>query len=397
MKGLKRVCVLSISIMMMCMAWMPAANAARDAKGFRAIWVSTVYNLDYPAKATIDEQSLKQQADIILDNTKSMGMNAVILQVRPSADAIYPSTLFPWSVYLTGAQDTGPENQFDVLAYWIDGAHKRGLELHAWINPYRITKKGSAEYQALSEKSPAKKNPGWIVHHSDGNYYFNPGIPEVRKLVLDGVQEILDNYDVDGIHLDDYFYPGTDFDDASAFKTYHADFTDLGDWRRNNVNLLIKDLHTLVHSAKPSAQFGVSPAGIWANRSSLPQGSDTFGGETYFSHYADSKKWVEEEWVDYICPQIYWNIGHEKADYETLAKWWSDVVDGTDVKLYIGMADYKAGETNPNSPWYGIQSIQQQIELNGKLSNVAGEVHFRYGLIASNASLMKYYKNVYSS
>ena len=178
------------------------------------------------------------------------------------------------------------------------------------------------------------------MKYTDGNYYFNPGIPEVRKLIESGAAEIARNYDVDGIHMDDYFYPGTDFDDAATYATYGQAFGNIGDFRRDSVNLLVKDLNEQLHAIKPDLSFGVSPAGIWANASSVQGGSNTNGGESYTQHYADSKEWVKEGWIDYICPQIYWYIGHPTADYETLVNWWTNVVSGTEVKLYIGMRFY---------------------------------------------------------
>lgn len=370
------------------------ASAAEEER-WRAVWISTVYRLDYPSAATTDAGKLRWDADAILDGCSEMGMNAVILQVRPSADAIYPSAIFPWSAHLTGSQQTPPEDGFDPLGYWIQGAHARNIELHAWINPYRITTKGEEEFSALAENHPARLHPDWAVRHTDGNYYFNPGIPAVRRLVQDGVQEILERYPVDGIHLDDYFYPGTEFDDAAAFSRYGEGFGSLGNWRRNNVNLLVKELGETVRKSGRAVQYGISPVGIWANAQSLPGGSQTTGGETYFSHFADSKKWVENGWIDYICPQIYWYIGHERSDYETLARWWSSVVEGTDVKLYIGMADYMAGEKNPDSPWHGIQEIQKQLSFNRSLAGIEGEAHFRYGLMAANSELRDYYIRSY--
>ena len=171
----------------------------------KGVWVATVYNLDYPLKQTKDPNTLKSEAIAILDNVKEMGLNAVFLQVRPSADAFYESKIFPWSKYLTGENGTAPNNGFDPLEFWVKEAHNRGIELHAWINPYRITKNGDAEYNLIDKNSPAKLYPEYVIKHSDENYYFNPGIPEVRELVISGALEIVKKYDVDGIHMDDYF------------------------------------------------------------------------------------------------------------------------------------------------------------------------------------------------
>ncbi len=377
-----------------CMQIIPVADSS-SAKEFRGVWVSTVLNLDYPSSATVNSAALKTEADSTLEDIKDMGMNAVILQVRPASDSLYPSEIFPWSQYLTGSQNTAPMNNFDVLEYWVTRAHELGLELHAWINPYRVAMSESA-YNAMSSNHPAKQNPEWVVKHTDGRYYFDPGIPSVQQLVLDGAMEIVKNYDIDGLHMDDYFYPDANFADDVTYAAYGGDFDNVGDWRRNNVNTLVKKLHDEIKAVKPDVSFGISPAGIWANKSSLPQGSDTNGNETYFSHFADTLKWIEEGWVDYICPQLYWNIGHAQADYETLARWWANAVKGTGVELYIGMADYQAGNSDSSSPWYGIDEIKRQITLNSTLPEISGEAHFRYKFLRDNSNLYNYYKQMYN-
>ncbi|MGI5893335.1 MAG: family 10 glycosylhydrolase [Candidatus Merdivicinus sp.] len=396
MKHLKHICAwfLSLAIVLTVLP-LPVSAAGSTPKEFRAVWVSTINHLDYPNQTTTDPAQLKQQADLILDNCVAMGMNAVILQVRPSGDAIYPSEIYPWSQHLTGAQGLAPQNGFDPLEYWVTEAHKRGLELHAWINPYRVTRSKDADYNSLAANNPALLHPDWVVKHTDGNYYLDPGLPEVRQLVVDGAAEIVRNYDVDGIHMDDYFYPGTNFDDADTFAKYGAGFSSIGDWRRNNVDLLVQELDSTLHKLDPDISFGISPFGIWANASGMSGGSNTNGNQTYFSHYADTRKWVKEGWLDYICPQIYWEIGHNLADYQTLAYWWADVVKGTDVELYIGMADYKAGNSSSSSPWYGIKAIQDQVALNAKIPEITGEVHFRYKFLLSVPGLEQFYKDTY--
>lgn len=366
-----------------------ADHPGRD--DMKGVWVATVYNLDYPNTATTDAAQLKAQADEILQNCAELGMNTVFLQVRPSADALYPSEIFPWSKYLTGGQDKAPSGGFDPLAYWVSRAHALGLELHAWINPYRITKGGKAEYDALSSSSPAKQHPEWVVEY-EGNYYFDPGLPEVRELVIQGVEEICRNYDVDGIHLDDYFYPGSGFGDDASYAAHKGSFTNRDDWRRDNVNQLVKALGEHIHAIDPGLSYGISPSGVWADKSSLPEGSNTTGGyESYFSSYADSRKWVKEGWIDYICPQVYWYIGHKSMDYKTIAQWWADTVKGTGVRLYIGMADYQACNPDTSSPWYGTAAIEAQLALNDSIAQIAGEVHFRYKFLVNNEPLRALY------
>ena len=370
---------------------------AKNPDQFRAVWVSTVYRLDYPSKATTDPAVLKADADQILQICADLGMTAVILQVRPSADALYPSNYYPWSADLTGRQGQAPADGFDPLEYWVEQAHALGLELHAWINPFRVTKGGQSEYDSLTADHPAKVHPDWVVEY-DGKYYFDPGLPDVREYIIQSAEELARNYDIDGIHLDDYFYPGASFDDGDTYAQYGSNFSDVGDWRRDNVNQLVKALGERLHAIDPELSYGISPSGVWADRSSQSQGSNTTGGfESYYASYADSRKWVKEGWIDYICPQVYWYIGHSSMDYETIVKWWADTVKGTGVSLYIGMADYQAGNTDPTSPWYGVEAIRQQLALNETIPQVDGEVHFRYQFLAENTQLQTLYREFYYS
>ena len=363
---------------------------------FKGVWVATVYNLDYPTNPTTDLNKLKSEAVAILDNIQRLGFNAVFLQVRPSADSFYKSSLFPWSNYLTGTNGVAPKDNFDPLSFWITEAHKRGIELHAWINPYRITKNGDSEYNLISENSPAKLYPEYVVKYSDGNCYFNPGIPEVRKLVIDGVLEIINNYDVDGIHMDDYFYPGASFDDSEAYKKYKGSFTNIEDWRRNNVNLLVKELGEKIHSIDKNISYGISPAGIWANAKNNSLGSNTNGSESYYLHYADTRKWALENWVDYIAPQIYWENGNKAADYENLINWWSNTLKNSNTKLYVGLADYRVEGAGKNSVWYNGKEIKKQMNQNLNNNIIDGEIHYRYSSIISNTNLFNAIKEQYS-
>lgn len=372
------------------------ATTPTSDKEMRGVWVSTVINLDYPSEPTTSADELRKQADAILDNAAEFGFNAVFLQVRPCADALYKSEIYPWSIYLTGQQGVAPNSGFDPLAYWVEGAHKRGLELHAWINPYRITK-SLAEWDKLAASSPAKKHPEWTVLYKD-NYYFNPALPEVRQLVIDGAVELAQNYAVDGVHLDDYFYPGTDFDDAKEYAAQGGSYADIGDWRRNNVNLLVQGLNDALHKVRPEIQFGISPAGIWASNTLNPAGSATTSTySSYYNMYADSRGWVKSGWLDYIAPQIYWEAGHKTADFTALLNWWSDVVSGTKVKLYIGLADYKTLEAKAaDSPWYDGAEITRQIKACSAKTQVAGTIHFRYGSISGSQALQRVLQQAYA-
>jgi uncharacterized lipoprotein YddW (UPF0748 family) len=364
----------------------------------RGVWVSTIYNLDYPSKSTTDAAVLKAEADKILDNVKAMNMNTVFLQVRPGSDALYDSDIFPWSKYLTGTQGVAPADGFDPLEYWVTEAHKRGLELHAWINPYRITKEGDTEWNTLTADNPAKgAYADCVVKYSDGNYYYDPGNPQSIDLIVKGALEIVKKYDVDGIHMDDYFYPGTDFADDASWAAYGAGYSSREDWRRDNVNKLVAELDKQLHNEDKDLRFGISPQGIWANSSTMSNGSATKGNEAYTQKFADCLAWIKAGTIDYIAPQIYWNIGYSIADYKVLADWWSNAVSGSDVDLYIGMADYKTvGVTNTNNVWYGTAELKRQLDLNRSDKNIKGEIHFRYKSIADNQSLVNLYKSYYA-
>lgn len=366
----------------------------------RGVWVASVLNIDYPAKPTVSADVLRTEALNILDRAQSLGLNAVFLQVRPTADALYASQYFPWSKYLTGTQGLAPTGGFDPLAFWVEEAHKRGIQLHAWVNPYRITKKTAAEpvqeLKQLAPSHPARLHPEWTVKYTDGNFYFNPGIPEVRQLVIDSSVELVTRYGVDGVHFDDYFYPGKDFPDAATYAQYGKGYSSIDDWRRDNVNKLVRDLQKAVHAASPTARFGISPFGIWANSSSNPQGSDTRGQQSYYDHYADSLAWVKAGTVDYIAPQLYWNIGYTIADYSKLLTWWRNAVSGTGVDLYIGHGAYRAGNSDATSAWYGTAEIERQMAMNASFPDVKGSIFYNNKALATNSALASAIKSRYA-
>ncbi len=395
----KIVCFLLILSLVLPQLPVSAQSYASTEQELRGVWVATVLNIDYPSKATADPEILKTEALKMLDHAEYMGLNAVFLQVRPASDAIYKSKYYPWSKYLTGKQGLMPEDGFDPLEFWINEAHKRGIQLQAWINPYRVTKKTYSEpkhdFNSLDPKNPARVKPEWVVKHTDGNLYYNPGIPEVRKLVIDGVLEIIENYDIDGIHFDDYFYPDKDFNDKAAYAKYGSTYKSIDDWRRANVNTLIADLSKAIKAADSNVKFGISPFGIWANKGKNPLGSDTNGMQSYYDQYADTRKWVKEKYLDYIAPQIYWNIGYKAADYSKLLPWWQDVTAGTGVDLYIGQAAYRSIEAGPSSPWYGTAEIERQLQLNSKSPEVKGSIFFSNKSLTDNPALCEAIKKVY--
>lgn len=330
------------------------------------VWVTTVYNLDFPSQKALPEEAIKSEIVEMLDNLESKEITDVFFQVRPQADAFYNSSIFPPSMYLTGSQTTPAS--FDVLEYYIEQCHARDMRLHAWINPYRVKRQAS---DVLAPDHIAVLNPELVVQY-ENQLYFDPALPEVQEIILNGIAEIMDNYAVDGIHFDDYFYPGTDFDDSASYAIY-GNGMELGDFRRNNVTNLVIAVNDLVKSYQNRVVFGISPAGIWANASSLSAGSDTAGGQTYFQHYADTRAWVHDEIIDYIAPQIYWSIGYKIAEYKTLVDWWCDQVEGTNVKLYIGQASYREVDGG-----FTAGEIDRQIAYNQTKEQVDGSIYFRY-------------------
>jgi uncharacterized lipoprotein YddW (UPF0748 family)/N-acetylmuramoyl-L-alanine amidase len=404
---MKKTLKLTISVVMFVMSMSLLVVTASDdmqavalqTPELRGVWVATVSNIDYPAHPAADSETLKNEALKILDDAAATGFNAVFLQVRPASDALYKSDYYPWSKYLTGKQGQAPSGGFDPLEFWVSEAHKRGIQLHAWINPYRITKKldkePSYDFSQLAPANPAVLHPDWVVKYGDGNLYFNPGIPEVRKLIIDSALEIVENYAVDGIHFDDYFYPGRDFNDKATFAKYGSAYKNIDDWRRANVNTLVGELSKALKSAGRPVRFGISPFGIWANKKTNPLGSDTQGMESYYDHYADTRKWVKEGTIDYIAPQLYWNIGYSIADYGKLLNWWKDTASGTGVDLYIGQAAYRAGNSDPASPWYGVSEIAKQMELNKNTAAVKGSIFFNYTALKDNRALTSVIKAVY--
>jgi uncharacterized lipoprotein YddW (UPF0748 family) len=344
---------------------------------FRATWVATVTNIDWPSKQGLSMEQQKAELIKIYDDLKAMGMNAVVLQVRPTDDTFYPSQINPWSKYITGV--VGKDPGYDPLAFAVEEAHKRNLEFHAWMNPYRVSM--DTKRENLAPTSFARLHPELVWPYA-GKLYYDPGIPEAQQHIIDSILEVVRNYDIDGVHFDDYFYPyvsGTlDYPDAATFAKYGGGFANKADWRRDNINRFVKATSEAIKAEKPWVQFGISPFGIWRNKSaSVPEGSDTAGSESYNIICADTRLWVKEGWLDYIAPQIYWSIGFKVADYQKLVTWWADVVKGTKTKLYVGLADYKV-KANSDPNWQVPGEIAKQLDLNRTLPDVAGAIHFSY-------------------
>ncbi len=369
---------------------------------FRGVWVATVEQIDFKYHRTA--VSFREDYRKIVKNLKTAGFTDILFQVRPMNDAFYPSELSPFSRWMTGTEGKTftDEPVFDPLSFMIAEAHRAGLKFHAWLNPYRVannvTSSKKKYLESLDPKNFARRRPALVLDLPDGkkrNLILNPGEPEVMNYLYRVVGEIVRQYDVDGIHMDDYFYPYSDIGNAddAAWKKYRKKDQSLADWRRSNVDRMISNLHRLLsdynRKNKKSIQFGVSPFGIWANgkpsddvlkKSKKPvqyrdEGSLTGGAQSYFKQYADTRKWVLNGWLDYIAPQLYWGFSHNTAAYAALVDWWVETVRGTDVKLYIGHGVYRQG-VNPD--WENPDELLNQLLYNSQYQEVAGSIFFSY-------------------
>ena len=336
---------------------------------FRGAWLHIVGN-DRMRRMSQDE--VREWLAGTLDSLQRCGCNAVFFQVRPEADAFYISDLEPWTRYLTGTQGKAPDPLWDPLRFMVEQCHSRGMELHAWLNPYRVTLNST---ESLVSSHIARKNPGIFKKYS-GQVYFDPGEPASREHVVKVVRDIVTRYDVDGIHFDDYFYPypvnGRSFPDDDTFAKYGKGkgFRSKDDWRRNNTAVLIHETQQAIKEIKPWVRFGVSPFGIHRNASEWPEGSRTNGLSCYNELYADAPAWAEAGDVDYLAPQLYWKIGHKQADYEILVNWWNDL--RSKGHLYIGQSIETFGEPDLKNP--GTTQLARKMELTRDLPEVDGNV-----------------------
>ena len=305
---------------------------------------------------TADQQKAEYLA--WLDLARARGLNAVFVQIRPTADAFWPSPYEPWSQYLTGVQ--GQDPGYDPLAFMVGETHRRGLAFHAWFNPYRVSCRPTP--RSCTPTIRAAGTPTGSCAYG-GKLYYNPGMPEVRAFVQDAMMDAVTRYDIDGLHFDDYFYPVNtpDFDDSAAYAEHGAGFPDLATWRRDNVDLLVREMQRRVRRAKPEIAWGISPSGIWRNKATDPLGSETSGGQSYDNLHADTRGWVKKGWLDYIAPQLYWYIGQSNADYAKLVPWWSEVAAGTGTQLWIGQAAYKAGVAGQPVEWFQPDELTRHL------------------------------------
>lgn len=325
---MKKHLLVLISVLLLVGAQADAGNHKRE---FRGAWMQFVNGM-YLGMTT---QEIQRMLSSQLDALQQDGANAVIFQVRGECDALYASQLEPWSRYLTGVQGQAPQPYWDPLAWMVSECHKRGMELHAWINPYRARMKTPT---ALATNHILRTHPERAFEY-DGLYVLNPGLKENREYILQVVDDIVSRYDIDGMHIDDYFYPypvsGVAIPDDREYQLYGKGFSNIADWRRNNVDEFIREMGERIHKQKPWVKFGVSPFGIYRNKRTDPVvGSDTNGLQNYDDLYADVLKWIDEGWIDYCVPQLYWEIGNRAADYATLIRWWNEHASGR--PLYIG-------------------------------------------------------------
>lgn len=372
----------------LCLFFFPLCLSAQYApkREMRGVWIASVMNIDYPSVPTTNEFVLRDEWVRLIDRHKALGINALYVQIRPAADAFYPSDLVPYSRFLSGQSGVGPSNGFDLLKFMIETTHQRGMEFHAWLNPYRVSM-DNPNHSSFALNHVLRAHPDWCILYNK-RYILNPGLPEVRAHIADVVAEIVRKYDIDAIHFDDYFYPyknGNEvFQDNSTFEQYRGSFSNIEDWRRNNVDLMIENLSKLIKQIKPRVQFGISPFGVWRNIARDPEGSNTRAGLTcYDDLYADVRKWLRLSWIDYVVPQVYWTMGFQIAEHETIARWWSENSAGKTV--YIGHGAYRVGQnTNREQNWGDPNEIPRQIRLSRTLPNVRGSVYFSSKSLMNN-------------
>ncbi|MDX2912178.1 glycoside hydrolase family 10 protein [Streptomyces griseiscabiei] len=349
----------------------------RAAEGeLRGMWLATVVNRDWPSAPGLTAAQQLAELRVHLDTAVERRLNAVIFQVRPTADALWPSPYEPWSQVLTGTQ--GKDPGWDPLGTAVEEAHARGLELHAWFNPYRVAV--HTDPSRLVASHPARVHPDWVVPYG-GKLYYNPGIPAVRAFVEKAMLDAVRKYAVDAVHFDDYFYPypvaGQVFDDDAAYDAYGGGFPNRAAWRRDNIDRLVRETAAQIKAVRPGTQFGISPFGVWRNATTDAAGSDTRAGvQTYDDLHADTRKWVQENWIDYIVPQLYWNIGFAAADYAKLLTWWAETARDSGTRLYLGEALYKAGDPAQPAAWQDAAELSRHLTLAKEHPEARGHVFF---------------------
>lgn len=363
------------------------ARRKNPERELRGMWLATVANRDWPSKPGLTADEQKSELLAHLDTAVRRRLNAVVFQVRPTADALWPSPYEPWSQYLTGVQGRDPG--WDPLGTAVEEAHKRDLELHAWFNPYRVA--NHTDPSRLVASHPARVHPDWVLPYG-GKLYYNPGLPEVRRFVQDAMLDAVERYDIDAVHWDDYFYPypvaGQVFGDDDAYARHGSGYPDRAAWRRDNTDRLVSETAERIKAVRKKGKkvrFGISPFGVWRNATTDPLGSPTRAGvQTYDDLHADTRKWVKEGWIDYIVPQLYWNIGFEAADYAKLLPWWAQTVRGTGVDLYAGEALYKAGDPAQPAAWQDPAELSRHLTLAEDYAEARGHIFFSAKEVAAD-------------
>ncbi len=351
---------------------------------FRGVWVASVGNIDWPSSQGLTSEEQQQEFRELLSFHRQNGLNTVMVQVRPHADALYDSPYEPWSRWLTGKEGKAPNPYYDPLEFMIKECRQQGMELHAWFNPFRAIFDFN-DAQIDSTRHIFYKHPEWLVTYGK-HAYLDPGVPDARQYVLQVIMDVVNRYAIDGVHFDDYFYPykidSLQFPDSTTFRRYHNNITDIEDWRRNNINDFVKSVYDSIQAVKPNVKFGISPFGVWRNQDKDILGSATKAGQTsYDDLYADVLTWLKNGWIDYVVPQIYFSIGYAPADYEKLLDWWGRNTYGR--QLYIGQAAYKVNN-NHDKTWLEPSQIAQQIEMNRRNFQVDGSMYFSARSFNSN-------------
>ncbi len=349
---------------------------------FRAVWIATVDNIDWPSKKGLPVVDQQRELVGMFDQQQQMGLNAVVVQIRSAADAFYARSSEPWSEWLTGQQGLAPEPFYDPLEFMIEQAHQRGLEFHAWFNLDRATFSKTA---SVAPTNIVNRKPEWMLTYG-GKKLFNLGLPAVRSYIAGIVANVVREYDVDGIHFDDYFYPYAEAGQVLRDdSTYQANFNGMKkpDWRRDNVTKLVQELRDSIRANKPWVKFGISPFGIWKNQSNDVEGSATNGGQSYYDLYADTRKWVRDGLIDYIVPQVYFSSEFGRVPYKTLVDWWTR--NNGNCHLYIGQGAYRVGRGSERDPgWWRPTEFPDQMRYNRQQKAVMGSVFFSAKSLKNN-------------
>lgn len=364
--------IFSSCFLLLASCFLPVALFSQTKSEFRGVWVATVDNIDWPSRGNFNSDSQKVEFIKLLNTHQQNGLNALIVQVRPVTDAFYPSQYEPWSEFLTGTQGQPPMPYYDPLEFMIAETHKRGMEFHAWMNPYRAV--FNIGRSSVAPNHITKIHPEWFLTYGDKKY-FDPGNKEVQQYLTNVVKDVVSRYAVDAIHFDDYFYPyripGKEFPDQASYKQY-GNGLGKDDWRRSNTDSIISMLSAVIKKENPKCQFGISPFGVWRNVDKDPDGSKTNGAQTnYDDLYADILLWLRKDWIDYVAPQLYWEFGHRIAPYEILLDWWGKHTYGKN--CYIGLGIYRA---NSNTAWKDITQLPRMIEALRNTPNIQGMVFF---------------------